>query len=140
MDQKEIKQFLVSFKNTDLEEVRFESDDLKIYFRKGEPEVIEPKVKAEEKKEITEEEIKVIPIKSPMVGTFFSSESNDHPPFVIEGNHVKPGQKIGIIEAMKIMKDVNSNLGGKIVKVFVKDRQPVEYGQELFLVDTEDVK
>jgi biotin carboxyl carrier protein len=72
-----------------------------------------------------------------MVGTFFNSQSADHPPFVVEGSHVVPGQKIGIIEAMKIIKDVSSDLKGRIVKVAVKNGQPVEYGQELFQVDTE---
>lgn len=58
----------------------------------------------------------------------------------MEGVHVVPGQKIGIIETMKIMKDITSSIKGKIVKVMVKNGQPVEYGQELFMVDTEDVK
>ena len=48
-----------------------------------------------------------------------------------------PGQKVGIIEAMKIMKEMDSNIKGRIVKVLVENGQPVEYGQELFLVDTE---
>jgi acetyl-CoA carboxylase biotin carboxyl carrier protein len=141
MDQNELKQFLTSFKETDIEELRLESDELKIYFKKSEvftPEV--PVVLETAKKEEIVEEKKLTAVKSPMVGTFFCAESSDHPPFVIEGNHIKPGQKVGIIEAMKIMKDVNSNIGGKIVKVLIKDAHPVEYGQELFLVDTEDVK
>ena len=67
----------------------------------------------------------------------FHSDSTDHPPFVIEGNHIVPGQKIGIIETMKIIKDVTSNIKGKIVKISVKNGQSVEYGQELFLIDTQ---
>ena len=140
MDQNELKQFLTSFKETDIEELRLESDELKIYFKKSEVFTPEVPVIVEAKKEDAVEEKKLVAIKSPMVGTFFCSESKGHPPFVIEGNHVKPGQKVGIIEAMKIMKDVNSNIGGKIVKILIKDAHPVEYGQELFLVDTEDVK
>jgi acetyl-CoA carboxylase biotin carboxyl carrier protein len=71
-----------------------------------------------------------------MVGTFASAPSNDKPPFVIEGSEVKQGQKVGQVEAMKIIKDVQSNVKGKIVKVIVSNGESVEYGQDLFLVET----
>ena len=139
MTSEELKDFLSSLKNTDIEELRFESTDLKVSLKKGEveslPEPVKPKPSAHAVVVNT-----VVPYKSPMVGTFFHSQSADHPPFVIEGNHIVPGQKIGIIETMKIIKDVISNVKGKIVKILVKNGQSVEYGQELFQVDTADTE
>lgn len=141
MNVEELKSFLTSIRNTDIEELNLEVGDAKIFLRKNESgiaSVSAPAVKPVKK--VIPEEKKLIPIKSPMVGTFYHSESNSHPPFVIEGNHIIPGQKIGIIEAMKIIKDVTSNIKGKIVKVLVKNAQSVEYGQELFIIDTEENK
>lgn len=139
MNQTELKEFLASIKNTDIEELRLETGESRIFFRKSETAVQLPPVEKTEKKPLAAEN-KIVSFKSPMVGTFFHSASSDHPPFVIEGNHVVPGQKIGIIEAMKIIKDVASNVKGKIVKVCVKNGQSVEYGHELFLIDTEAEK
>jgi biotin carboxyl carrier protein len=73
-----------------------------------------------------------------MVGTFHASNSPDRPPLVIEGDHVIPGQKVGVIEAMKVMKDVLSTIQGKVVKVMVPSDHPVEYGQPIFLIDPRD--
>jgi acetyl-CoA carboxylase biotin carboxyl carrier protein len=146
MDPKELKEFLESLKETDIEELNLESNDTQLSFKRDNvPSVpLNPgsvagngrdkdNPGAEKKKEF-------VPIKSPMVGTFYYSDSSDRPPFIIEGNHVTPGQKVGIIEAMKIMKEVNTNVKGKIVKVLVENGQAVEYGQPLFLADPEDIK
>ncbi len=141
MNSKEIKELLESLQPTDIEELRIKSGNSKIYFKKSEITEVEsgPKEKTQAKKPAPEEN-KLKPIKAPMVGTFYHSQSPDHPPFVVDGETVSPGQKVGIIETMKIIKDVNSNLKGKIVKVSVKNGQSVEYGQELFLVDTAEKK
>ena len=140
MNPEELKNFLSSLKGTDIEELRLETGDTKIFFKRSDlPAPVATAVKAEQEVQtLVEPEKKLVPIRSPMVGTFYHAQSPDHPPFVIEGNHIVPGQKIGIIEAMKIIKDVSSNIKGRIVKVSVKDGQSVEYGQELFLVDTEN--
>lgn len=71
-------------------------------------------------------------IKSPMVGTFRRGGSKDRPPLVMEGNHVKPGDRLGIVDCMKIPTDVVSYCKGKIKKIMVEDGQAVEYGQPLF--------
>ncbi len=136
MNPEELKEFLKALHDTDIEELRVESGAARIFLRKSEVVAASVPVAAAPKKAAAEEK-KVVPIKSPMVGTFYHSESSDHPPFVIEGNHIVPGQKIGIIETMKLNKDVGSSVSGKIVKVLVKNGQSVEYGQELFMVDTE---
>jgi len=142
MDPEELKVFLESLKNTDIEELRLESaGGLKVSLKKGEVDHIPEAVKPVKPSEPAAAPVNMlVPFKSPMVGTFYHSESADHPPFVIEGNHIVPGQKIGIIETMKIIKDVTSNLKGKIVKIFVKNGQSVEYGQELFQIDTADTE
>ena len=141
MTSEELKDFLSSLKNTDIEELRIQSPDLIVSLKKGEVEYIpEPVKPAKPGGPAVVAVNTLVPFKSPMVGTFYHSESADHPPFVIEGNHIVPGQKIGIIETMKIIKDVTSNVKGKIVKIFVKNGQSVEYGQELFQVDTADTE
>lgn len=76
-----------------------------------------------------------IPIKSPMVGTFYRSSSPDKPAFAKIGDVVEQGQSVCIIEAMKLFNEIESDIKGKIVKVLVEDASPVEYDQPLFLVD-----
>ncbi|OGS19150.1 MAG: hypothetical protein A2219_06065 [Elusimicrobia bacterium RIFOXYA2_FULL_50_26] len=141
MDSADFKKFLASLKDTDIEELRVETDISKISFKRSNVPIVLTVADTSPKAAIpVQEEKKPVSVKSPIVGTFYHSDSPDRPPFIMEGNHVTPGRKIGIIETMKIMKDVTSTVKGKIVKVMVKNGQPVEYGQELFLVDTEDVK
>lgn len=73
-------------------------------------------------------------VKSPIVGTFYGSPSPGSAPFVKVGDHVEAGQPLCIVEAMKLMNEIESDIGGEIVKVLVQSGQPVEYGQPLFAV------
>jgi acetyl-CoA carboxylase biotin carboxyl carrier protein len=73
-------------------------------------------------------------VKSPIVGTFYDASSPDADPFVQVGDTVAVGKVVCIIEAMKLMNEIESDAAGVIVKVFVKPGQPVEYGQALFAV------
>ena len=73
-------------------------------------------------------------VKSPIVGTYYESPSPDSPPFVQVGDTVAVGKVLCIIEAMKLMNEIESDAAGKIVHVFVKREQPVEYGQPLFAI------
>jgi acetyl-CoA carboxylase biotin carboxyl carrier protein len=73
-------------------------------------------------------------VKSPIVGTFYESPSPDAPAFVQVGDTVAVGKVLCIIEAMKLMNEIESDAAGKIVHVFVKREQPVEYGQPLFAI------
>ncbi len=84
---------------------------------------------------ITESKSDLKAIKSPIVGTFYRAPAPDAPPYVEVGDIVKPGQVICIVEAMKLMNEIESDITGKIAKVLVKDEEPVEYNQELFLVE-----
>ena len=73
-------------------------------------------------------------VKSPIVGTFYESPSPGAPPFVKIGDQVENGQILCIIEAMKLMNEIEADAAGEIVKRFVQSGQPVEYGQSLFAV------
>jgi acetyl-CoA carboxylase biotin carboxyl carrier protein len=71
-------------------------------------------------------------IKSPIVGTFYAAPSPGADPFVTRGARVDPGQVLCIIEAMKLMNEIESDVAGEVVEVFVENGSPVEYGQPLF--------
>ncbi|MDY3918525.1 MAG: acetyl-CoA carboxylase biotin carboxyl carrier protein [Candidatus Limivivens sp.] len=73
-------------------------------------------------------------IESPLVGTFYSSPSPDAEPFVKVGDQVKKGQVLGIIEAMKLMNEVESDYEGTVEAILVENEQMVEYGQPLFVI------
>src|SRR6266849_6780860 len=71
-------------------------------------------------------------VKSPIVGTFYGSPSPGSDPFVKVGAHVEAGQVLCIVEAMKLMNEIEADAAGELVRVFVENGQPVEYGQPLF--------
>jgi len=73
-------------------------------------------------------------IKSPMVGTFYRAPSPGADPYVEVGDHVSAGQTICIIEAMKLMNEIESDVSGTVVDILVENAQPVEYNQTLFLI------
>jgi acetyl-CoA carboxylase biotin carboxyl carrier protein len=73
-------------------------------------------------------------VRSPIVGTFYEAGSPGAPPFVKPGDVVQNGQVLCIIEAMKLMNEIESDAGGTIVKRYVENAQPVEYGQPLFAI------
>lgn len=85
--------------------------------------------------EPVKEEVKGTPITSPMVGTFYAAPSSDDEPFVKVGDTVKKGQVVCIIEAMKLMNKIESEVDGKIVKICVENAKPVEYGQVIMYVE-----
>jgi acetyl-CoA carboxylase biotin carboxyl carrier protein len=84
--------------------------------------------------EVSSEEANNKKLVSPMVGTFYSQPSPDKPTFVKVGDKVKKGQTICIIEAMKLMNEIESEHDGEIIKVLVGNEEMVEYGQPLFLI------
>lgn len=77
----------------------------------------------------------LVTIKSPMIGTFYRSPSPDKPMFVEIGDEVQPGKVVCIVEAMKLFNEIESEVKGRIVKVLVEDKSPVEYDQPLFVVE-----
>lgn len=76
-------------------------------------------------------------ITAPMVGVFYRAPAPDAEPYVRVGDMVEPGQPLCIIEAMKLMNEIESEVRGRIVKIFVENAEPVEYGQPLFAVEKE---
>jgi acetyl-CoA carboxylase biotin carboxyl carrier protein len=73
-------------------------------------------------------------VKSPIVGTFYEAPSPGAPPFVKPGDTVEVGQVLCIVEAMKLLNEIESDFAGEIVKKLASNGQPIEYGQELFVI------
>ena len=73
-------------------------------------------------------------IKAPLVGTFYAAPGEEEAPFVHVGSKVEKGQILAIVEAMKLMNEIESEFSGEIAEVYVKNGEPVEYGQPLFRV------
>lgn len=84
--------------------------------------------------EAGESESADVEVTAPMVGTFYAAPSPESPPFVSVGDHVSAGQTLCIIEAMKIMNEIESDVTGRIAKIVVQNAEPVEYGQPIFLI------
>ena len=91
---------------------------------------------APETAESGETEIELAVLKSPIVGTFYRSPEPGAPNFVEKGSLVKTGQVLCIIEAMKLMNEIDSEYDGEIVSVYVENGQPVQYGERLFAIRT----
>ena len=73
-------------------------------------------------------------VKSPLVGTFYAAPAEDADPFVSVGDQVKKGQTLAIVEAMKLMNEIESDFDGKVAEIYVQNGQAVEYGQPLFRI------
>ncbi len=149
MDTKDIKKFLEIIADTDIVELNWEKDGQKIGFRKNEGTVINPCREEATGAEAVKSNgngngkdqvahVEVSPnyhtIKSTMVGTFFTAPTSDSPPYIQEGTLIKKGQKIAVIEAMKIMKDVVSDTDGKLIKILLENGHHVEYSQPIFTI------
>ena len=79
----------------------------------------------------------LVEIVSPIVGTFYRAPSPDAEPYVKEGDRIAVGQEVCIVEAMKLMNEIQSEFAGTVERILVENAQPVEYGQPLFLIRTE---
>jgi len=93
-----------------------------------------PALEVPEDASVEEEDSSLVMVKSPIVGTFYEAPSPGAPPFVQVGDTVSPGQVLCIIESMKLMNEIESEVSGVIVKKLVTNAQPVEYGEALFAV------
>jgi len=82
-----------------------------------------------------EPRVDLLAVEAPMVGTFYRAASPEAQPYVREGDLVKKGQVVCIIEAMKLMNEIESKVTGRVAKVLVENAQPVEYGQPLFFLE-----
>lgn len=146
---KEIKELIKMLDETDICELHLESAGVKVAIKKSGsgtavvsgdvPVITTPKqtvsaaaVEAPEEKPVRDD---LIPVTAPMVGTFYRSPAPDAAAFVELGQAIDEGQPLCIIEAMKLMNEIESETKGKIVEILVENGQPVEYGQTLFLVE-----
>jgi len=143
MDIQKIEKILELIEKTGFIEVEVEQGDLRIRARKSAPSSarqIDRKPVPEEQPESTKAVIKEgdnrYVVKSPLVGTFYRSPSPGAPSFIEVGDMVKRGQTLCIIEAMKLMNEVEAEVDGKIASIFIENAQPVEYGEPLFLIET----
>ena len=158
MNQKELKELIEFLIEKDITEFELERGDVKVRVKRGEAAVV-PDVRmmvaahpapppvavpggatsapvAAAPKEPTppSEDKDLFIVKSPIVGTFYEAPSPGAPPFVGPGDRVEVGQILCIIEAMKLMNEIESDAAGEIVKRLVSNGQPVEYGQPLFSI------
>lgn len=85
---------------------------------------------------VAEDTSHLVPITAPMVGTFYRSPAPDAESYAEEGRMIDAGQTVCIIEAMKLMNEIESDVRGRVAKVLVANASPVEFGQPLFLIDT----
>jgi len=144
MNVKKIEEVIRLMEKHSLSEISIEDDGVKIHLRKGPTGVVEKITEmvspvltpqGEVPKPTTEETRNVVEIKAPMVGTFYRSPSPDAKPFVDVGSKINEGDVLCIIEAMKLMNEVKSEVKGKIVDALIGNGEPVEFGQVMFLVE-----
>jgi acetyl-CoA carboxylase biotin carboxyl carrier protein len=145
---KEIKDMLNLMNENNLAELEVEKDGLRIKLKKasagfekmvefvsapasGGPASIQAAPKTTEKAPGKN----VVEIKAPMVGTFYRAPSPEAPSYANIGDQIEPGQVICIIEAMKLMNEIKSEVKGKIVDIQVDNGEPIEFGQVLFVVE-----
>ena len=148
MNYEDIKKLIDDMGNSKIDELNIEfPDGIKISMKKDKAPVMPPmpqetvqyitvpekkvEEKVEQKNEVSEE-YKIV--KSPMVGTFYSKSSPDAKPYVEVGSKVKKGNILCIVEAMKLMNEIESEFDGEIVEICVKDGEMVDYGKPLFKI------
>jgi len=147
MNIKEIKEMIDLMNKNNLNEIEVEKDGTKIRLKKtpggiseqiiSEEKTVTPqRLTPAQKPQAPEQKTKTtVEIKAPMVGTFYRSPSPEAPPFVDIGNKIEKGQVVCIIEAMKLMNEIKSDVRGKIVDILVENGNPIEFGQILFLIE-----
>ena len=158
MNQKELKELIEFLIEKDIAEFELERGDVKVRIKRGGEHTVvhahgEPRfyavptapgpaaelaavpaliVPAEPAVPVPEEGLQTV--KSPIVGTFYEAPSPGAPPFVKAGDIVELGQVLCIVEAMKLLNEIESDVAGEIVKKLAVNGQPIEYGQELFVI------
>jgi acetyl-CoA carboxylase biotin carboxyl carrier protein len=156
MNQKELKELIEFLIEKDIAEFELERGDVKVRIKRAGEHVSVvpamphfalqptpappagavpvPQAPAPTKEAIPPAEEGLHSVRSPIVGTFYESPSPGSPPFVKAGDVVEAGQVLCIVEAMKLMNEIESDVAGEIVKKLVANGQPIEYGQELFVI------
>ena len=152
MDFKAIKKLIALMEKSEMSEIEVEEEGFRVKLSKhhsqgpvaitpmipvtGSQHQILPAPESTHSKEsgIPHEKESMETVTSPMVGTYYNTSSPGEPAYVEEGNDVKQGQILCIIEAMKVMNEIESPYDGKIISCLVENAQPVEYGEAMFLI------
>lgn len=141
MDLKVLKDFIDLAKKEGVAELKYEEKDLKlsVNFNASQPAMtnfapMAAMAQTATKTEVVQSAGQFHEVKSPFVGTFYSSPGPDKPKFVNVGDKVKKGQTLCILEAMKIMNEIEADKAGEIVEICVENESLVEYGQVLFKI------
>ena len=146
---KEIKDMINLMTENGLTELEIEKEGVRIRLKKGASGAYEKAVEfmpqpaaqapGQERQQGAQQQEKpktnTVEIKAPMVGTFYRAPSPEAPPYANIGDMIEPGQVICIIEAMKLMNEIKSEVKGKIVDIQVDNAEPVEFGQALFVIE-----
>ncbi len=155
MNIKEIKEMLALMSENSLVELEIEKDGMRIRLKKGGagqemtggPIIIEKEslVSSAVRQQAAavpapaevpaKPAVKTLEIKAPMVGTFYRAPSPEAPPYAEVGQMVEPGQVVCIIEAMKLMNEIKSEIRGRITSIAVDNAEPVEFGQSMFIIE-----
>jgi len=151
MDIKEIKELIEAFSKSGLTKLEIEQGEFSLKLKKetqeikvvqanhseASPVVVSKQTEDKPVREPEQEEDGLIYVTSPIIGTFYRAPSPDSDPFVEVGTRVKKGDVLCIVEAMKIMNEIESEHNGVIVKIFPKNGESVEFGQKLFAIKPE---
>ena len=139
MDIKELKDIALELMDAlaakKLGEVELELDDVKIKIKAAEPAPVIAAASVAAAAPAEEQLPAGTQVKSPLVGTFYSSPSPDEPPFVLVGQQVKEGDTLCIIEAMKIMNEIKAPCDGKVIRIMAQPGDMVEYNQVLCVIE-----
>ncbi|HNX92470.1 MAG TPA: acetyl-CoA carboxylase biotin carboxyl carrier protein [Syntrophomonas sp.] len=137
MNIDELRELILLFDQTSIAELEVQQDSFKISLRKtaGGKSISSELPVNENKSEPEYNFAKMAEVTSPMVGTFYAAPSPDAPPYARAGDHVKRGQTLCIVEAMKLMNEIKAECDGTIVEIAVENAEPVEYDQLLFLIE-----
>jgi acetyl-CoA carboxylase biotin carboxyl carrier protein len=137
MELEKLKDFINFMDENKLCELEIEEEGKRIRLKKFSTDqpVVVSQVNLPPKETIPVVREKVIEIKSPMVGTFYRAPAPGAKPYVEIGDAIKPGDVVCIIEAMKLMNEIKAEIGGKIREILVENGQPVEFDQQLFILE-----
>jgi len=146
VDLEELKKIIKIFETSRLSELEIKDKGVSVRLCKSETEETEAleissRKKGKKVREVRKEpekgksNDKTVYVHSPLVGTFYRAPSPDEKPFVEEGEEVTSGQTLCIIEAMKVMNEITSEVKGKVKKIFPGNGEPVEYDQKIFLIE-----
>lgn len=140
MNFEEMLRLIDKVSASSLSSFEYETEELKLSIQCGEKAVLTatPAVSEAEARETVSGKKEELPegklVKSPLVGTFYAAPSQDAAPYVKVGDPVKKGQVLAIVEAMKLMNEIESDFDGTVAEVYVKNGESVEYGMPLFRI------